>query len=300
MLQVMVESAQFCASISRQVVEPVGGSAPESIAHWLLVEDNGPWGPKEPNALALLDPDLKAAWEQIGKTPQLRRIYLRRPKQLPTMPTAPRRFWLATSSEGGFQVFPLGPLSIAQFVERWARDGVEGLCAQAEACDDFWLVCTHGRRDRCCALHGMSLFSALEQACVGEVWQCSHLGGHRFAATALHLPSRYFWGRLTEEDASALASVGPQRRLVLPEKIRGHSGLSRRAQVLDLALRKRRAQWGRDCASELWSFSETSEVLEVPEGRLRLESGEARMVLGSCGDAAPKLRGSLVALWDEA
>lgn len=293
----MAESAQFCASVSQQANEAVAGTAPESIEHWLLVEDNGPWGPKEPNALALLDAELATAWAQIAKTPALRRIYVRRPRQLPSMPASPRRFWLATQSERGFGVFALDAQSIAQFVDAWQRQGLRGLCANATPCEDFWLVCTHGRRDRCCSLYGMSVFSALEQASSGEVWQSSHLGGHRFAATALHLPSRYLWGRLKESDALALASVGPERRLALPDKLRGHSGLSRRAQLLDLALRARREDWGVDCPKELMRWAADSECLELPEGRLELEAGPEVLVLGSCSDTAPKLRASLVARW---
>lgn len=297
MLWSMVESAEFCARVSEQAQEPVAGTAPASIAHWLLVEDNGPWGPKEPNALALLAPELAEAWAEIGKMPGMRRIYVRRPKQLPTMPDAKRRFWLATEGEQGFGVFALEASSITQFVEHLQLQGLTGLLADASRCDDLWLVCTHGRRDRCCSLYGMSLFSALDRQSAGEVWQCSHLGGHRFAATALHLPSRYLWGRLTEADAGALARVGPTQRLALPEKLRGHSGLSRGAQVLELGLRRRREAWGFACAPEILAMDPQDRALTVPEGRLELQAGPSVAVLGSCGDEVPKQRSTLTARW---
>lgn len=297
MLKAMPESAEFCSRVSQDAQEAVGGTAPESIAHWLLVEDNGPWGPKEPNALALLDPDLAQAWAQLGKMPGLRRIYLRRPRQLPTMPNAPRRFWLATQRDQGFGLFALASCSIAAFLEKVQQDGLAALCQDATPREDFWLVCTHGRRDRCCSLYGMSLFTALDKQCPGEVWQSSHLGGHRFAATALHLPSRYLWGRLTEKDAPSLAQMGASGQLALPEKVRGHSGLSRRAQLLDLALRERRESWGWSCPEEILGLSSDCDALDLPEGRLALEAGPEVSVLGSCTDAAPKLRSSLVARW---
>lgn len=297
MLQFMPESAEFCARVSQDAQEPVGGSAPQSIEHWLLVEDNGPWGPKEPNALALLEPTLAQSWAELGKKVGLRRLYLRRPKQLPTMPNAPRRFWLGTQQGDAFAVFSLPSQSIASFMERVQGEGLEALLAGASRVDDFWLVCTHGRRDRCCSLYGMSLFSALDRQSPGEVWQCSHLGGHRFAATALHLPSRYLWGRLREEDAGSLAAVGSSKELALPEKLRGNSGLSRRAQVLDLALRTQRKLWGFDAPEEILALPESGDVLTLPEGDLVLEAGPEVSVLGSCGDPAPKLRSSLVARW---
>ncbi|MBV9923283.1 MAG: hypothetical protein JOY78_20875 [Pseudonocardia sp.] len=56
--------------------------------------------------------------------------------------------------------------------------------------DPLLLVCTHGRRDRCCALDGRALVRALVEAGEPDVWECSHLSGHRFAPTALVLPIR--------------------------------------------------------------------------------------------------------------
>lgn len=76
---------------------------------------------------------------------------------------------------------------------------------------DF-LVCTHGMRDRCCARFGRPFYQALEQKVkAGEladvrVWQVSHIGGHRFAPTAISLPDGRYYGRLTVEDWIAIAS----------------------------------------------------------------------------------------------
>jgi hypothetical protein len=73
------------------------------------------------------------------------------------------------------------------------------------------LVCTHGRRDACCGGRGTDLVRALVDAGLvargaGEVpssgsgagpqvrlWRTSHTGGHRFAPTALVLPSATLW-----------------------------------------------------------------------------------------------------------
>ena len=57
------------------------------------------------------------------------------------------------------------------------------------------LVCTHGRRDRCCAVKGRPLVNELEKLYPFNrgsdvVWETSHIKGHRFAATLLLMP----WG----------------------------------------------------------------------------------------------------------
>lgn len=66
------------------------------------------------------------------------------------------------------------------------------------------LVCTHGRRDRCCGSAGTALFEQLRDNRKGPLagvtlHRTSHTGGHRFAPTALLLPDATLWARLTPE-----------------------------------------------------------------------------------------------------
>lgn len=65
------------------------------------------------------------------------------------------------------------------------------------------LVCTHGSRDRCCGQAGTVLFLEVEDAVRASedltsvrVWRTSHIGGHRFAPTALTLPDGMTWAGL--------------------------------------------------------------------------------------------------------
>lgn len=72
------------------------------------------------------------------------------------------------------------------------------------------LVCTHGMRDKCCAKFGQPFFrEATHAAKQGDlpntrVWRVSHIGGHRFAPTAISMPDGRYYGRLT---LSALQAV---------------------------------------------------------------------------------------------
>ena len=63
------------------------------------------------------------------------------------------------------------------------------------------LVCTHGTRDACCAVRGRPIVAALARALPDEVWECTHLGGHRFAGTLLSLPDGTCLGRLDPDTA---------------------------------------------------------------------------------------------------
>jgi hypothetical protein len=64
------------------------------------------------------------------------------------------------------------------------------------------LVCTHGSHDKCCAKYGNVFYRqavetvaqlSLERV---RVWQASHIGGHRFAPTAIDFPEGRYYGRL--------------------------------------------------------------------------------------------------------
>ena len=69
------------------------------------------------------------------------------------------------------------------------------------------LVCTNGRRDACCAVRARPVADAAHAAAPDNVWEVSHIGGHRFAPTAIHLPSGQTFGRLTGDTAAALATA---------------------------------------------------------------------------------------------
>lgn len=72
------------------------------------------------------------------------------------------------------------------------------------------LVCTHGMRDKCCAKFGQPFFrEATQSAQQGNlpntrIWKVSHIGGHRFAPTAISLPDGRYYGHLT---LSALQAI---------------------------------------------------------------------------------------------
>ncbi|UQN08452.1 sucrase ferredoxin [Deinococcus sp. QL22] len=95
-------------------------------------------------------------------------------------------------------------------------------------------VCTHGTVDAACGRYGVPVHAALRSAGL-RAWRTGHFGGHRFAATAVDLPSGYLWAHLTPELAVRVA-----RREVHPAEVarhlRGFAGLPRLGQILDREL----------------------------------------------------------------
>jgi hypothetical protein len=79
------------------------------------------------------------------------------------------------------------------------------------------LVCTNGKRDQCCALRGRPVAGAIAAATDWDTWECSHLGGHRFAATMMLLPTGDMFGWLDQESA-----VEVTRRFDAGHLVRSH------------------------------------------------------------------------------
>lgn len=143
------------------------------------------------------------------------------------------------------------------------------------------LVCTQGRRDPCCAVEGRALLSAVQGALASgpeesggvEVWESSHIGGHRLAPVTLSLPSGAVHGRVPASGAADLIGAAV-RDEVLMDQLRGRTALPAPLQAADVAVRQVIAEPGAGAIDVLLVTSEravgttydwrpTTEVVEV-------------------------------------
>ncbi len=83
------------------------------------------------------------------------------------------------------------------------------------------LVCTHGVHDACCAIWGRPVMIAMLGG-PEDVWECSHLGGDRFAANLVALPEGACYGGT---DATNVVNVvaAHRSRATPTEHLRGIS-----------------------------------------------------------------------------
>jgi hypothetical protein len=103
--------------------------------------------------------------------------------------------------------------------------------------DPLLLVCANGRRDRCCGHSGGRLADALWRGPYADrVLTCTHLGGHRFAPTALLLPIGALHGRLDEDAAAGLLTAATGGHMDA-STLRGLSTLDPAAQVAEVHAR---------------------------------------------------------------
>ena len=110
----------------------------------------------------------------------------------------------------------------------------------------LFLVCTHGKHDRCCARLGRPLYDALrEQAEPEWVWQSSHVGGDRFAGNVVALPDGVYYGRVEPAETWPVVEAALAGQVHLP-CYRGRSCYGFAAQAAELAVREEAGLLGVD------------------------------------------------------
>ena len=117
--------------------------------------------------------------------------------------------------------------------------------------DPLLLVCTHGKRDLCCAVKGRPLAAELAATYPGMVWESSHTKGHRFAPSMILLPWNYSFGTLSAVQTGAMLQDAAAGRLHVTGN-RGRGTLGAQEQIAELAVADYLAEAGETVAmSEL-------------------------------------------------
>ena len=222
----------FCSEISAEGGEPIAATA-SLVDHWLLLEYRGVWSTDALAGSGLSDQVKAALREQIRALRPAKLLLIRRRER---------------RGRAGATVFFARSVRGAELVTRLDLAGYEelleldftGAQTPGERIDHpLFLVCTHGKHDRCCALQGRPLYDVLvDQAGQDWVWQTSHIGGDRFAGNVAVLPEGLYYGRVAPEEAWLLLDEHLEGRIYL-ERFRGRSIQPFAAQAAEIALRER-------------------------------------------------------------
>jgi hypothetical protein len=103
------------------------------------------------------------------------------------------------------------------------------------------MICSNSKRDLCCSVRGRPVAVEAASQRPGQVWECSHTGGHRFAPTGVLLPQGQMFGRLS--GTSAVAAIDAGKGDAVPIELlgathdRGRSQLSAPGQAAESILR---------------------------------------------------------------
>jgi Sucrase/ferredoxin-like len=204
------------------VAEPLGlRCAAESLGHgealiatasrvqrWMIVEQPGAWG-VEALAESKLDPDTATVLAEAGRAHGARVLLARRrvnQRRLGPVRTVflahsgPERWWIEQ-----VDLDPADPKALLR-LDLGALAFPEPPGVGVSGPPSLHLVCTNGRHDPCCADLGRPVVRALADAGAPDVWECSHVGGDRFAANIVCLPEGIYYGRVEPERAATLVA----------------------------------------------------------------------------------------------
>lgn len=211
-----------CSEQSCDVDEGLAGTAAEA-SQWILLEYTGEWKPKGYDQAALPDVARAAIDAAVEANPTTRVQLIRRAEPKPNDSRV--RLILARSERGRTAIWEhvldrYEDLAALDLVA-WAL-GVDPF-AHARVSGPLYLVCVHGKRDRCCAQKGMPIYRKLAHLRPEATWQTTHLGGHRFAATLVCLPEGICYGRVEESEADVLVAAHERGDIYALERYRGRS-----------------------------------------------------------------------------
>lgn len=244
-----------CSDASIARAEPVIATASQ-VKAWLLIEVPGAWG-VDAIAESELGPHVPAGWARDLKRRGIRPVCIRR--------GVDERADSHRDSATMFFVVPQRPGATVSS-QCWKRtatvlaavpyltDGLDPAAAATAGPGDGWepyderlvLVCTNGRHDQCCATRGRPLVRHLRTTrYADQLWECSHVGGDRFAANMVILPDSLYYGRCDGRQAEHVLAEHDAGRVVL-DGFRGRSTLRMPEQAAEEAVRRHFGTTGLD------------------------------------------------------
>ena len=220
----------YCTEIAWQHGIPLIGSATRGDV-WFLLEYPGRWEAKafEQSQLPEAVKSMFSAIDLGGM--RVRKLLIRHTR---------------TQERNGFQFFiartnPLKPrmyqYQLEDYQDLMNMDLISLASGQLDDPDHLreepiFLVCTNGRRDRCCSVYGTDVYRAMEAEVGDMVWQSSHIGGHNQAPIALFLPQGVNYGRMTPSEARRLVTAFGKGEIVL-QHYRGRVGYDSHVQAAE-------------------------------------------------------------------
>lgn len=226
-----------CAALSLERGDPRAGSA-APVPRWLLLEQPGPWG-RDALLSSRLDPVVAVGLIRRCAAAGLRPMLIRRPGRV--VVPAGRRRWAVIDSRPDHAGSWWGEFDQDTELLDLPLDGSAGAPSDAPT----YLVCTHARHDACCAIRGRPVAAALAAIRPAQTWECSHVGGDRFAANVVVLPHGLYYGTVNVNDVPALVADHEAGRLTLP-LLRGRSSSPMPVQAAEIFLRERLGDTGID------------------------------------------------------
>jgi hypothetical protein len=218
-----------CSLRSLAALESLAGTA-STIRHWLLIEHAGPWGQdglldaRLPDGLGR---DLRAIEGRTGA----RVLLIRRPDRVPRHDDGTVHCFAVDTGDAWLGSAALYRIEDAGQLDPRDRSSFAGTLGP------LFVVCTHGRRDPCCAERGRPLARELAASLPDVTWESTHVGGDRFAGNLVAFPHGLYFGRVEPEEGAGIARAYHKGRISRLDRYRGRSSDPFHVQAAERALR---------------------------------------------------------------
>lgn len=205
----------FCSAASRYFKEQLNGTAANS-AVFILIEYNSPFPAKVTEAN--IDKEWLKKTQQLAKAHNGKVLLVRNK----TSNAESCKITFVDCNKCSY-------FTISTTADKYTAVDMSALLAADETVwqnDPFFLVCTNGKKDKCCSKFGLPVYKFFESFNTDvPVWESSHVGGDRFAANVVAMPYGIYYGHVAVED------VGHILVRTLLKKIykNNYRGLSRRS-----------------------------------------------------------------------
>jgi len=253
----------FCQKITETIEEPIAGTAPRAKHYIFMSWPKSRWGYDALDAKGL--PNELKDWlnqqnQTYGKT-AFRLIHQK------TRKTAHVRIFLLP---GGIHYAEVPLSELMDVLTAHFQGNPPPKYLQPPLTSPVVFICTNGRHDKCCAKFGQRIFKQTRQTVSTresqiDVWESTHLGGHRFAATSMVFPVGHAYGRLYAEDISPWLECLEQKKVYAPA-FRGNTNLELLEQTAEAYIQQYgyRKKWD--------SQIELSKVQEISETQVRFKA----------------------------
>lgn len=193
-----------CADAAEERSEPLFGSA-SHVWNWLLLEQPGSWG-SDALMESRIPTETATELRRRARASGIRIVLIRRGVRF----SGPeRQCYFAQTTETTSR---LSHMSFQTLDELMDID-LEAVCkgtlppGAVESTAPTFLVCTHGRHDACCSIRGNQVSRVACALPEVDAWECSHIGGDRFAANMICFPHGLYYGRVAPEDVERLVNL---------------------------------------------------------------------------------------------
>jgi len=219
-----------CSELSLNAKEEIFATAPR-VDVWFLLEYRGAWTDKAFIDSKIPEDVKKRINQNLETIPNSRLQLIKRHDN----PGDILKCYVAKSDELEPKLYEFDFRSYEELLELDINEILERRSNLRE--EPLFLVCTNGSYDKCCGMCGAPVYlEILKHENNYKTWQCTHLGGHRFAANVLHLPYGIYYGRVRDFSVGKLIE-GSRNCSIDLEHYRGRSCYSKDVQAAEYLLR---------------------------------------------------------------